>query len=144
MANAVYNSYKLNTLIGNINLTADDIRLALVTSSYSPDIDNDTVYASIVSGDYEVVTGGGYVTSGVILSGTTVTQVNEEDAALFDAEDVLWASSTITARGGVIFKDSGSSATSPLICYIDFGSTQSSVNSNFTISWATSGIMYLS
>jgi hypothetical protein len=62
---------------------------------------------------------------------------------VFDADDVVWTSSTITARGAVLYKDTGTPSTSPLICYIDFGSNKSSNGADFTIQWSSSGILKL-
>jgi len=139
MPNSVYNSYKKNVFNGGIDLENDTIRMALMTSAYSPDVDAEQYYSDVTA--FEVSTGGGYVTSGTVMTGKVVSADNTNDKAVFDADDVVYAASTISARGALIFKDTGDSTTSPLICWSDFGSNKSSVGGNFTISWSVSGIM---
>ena len=60
---------------------------------------------------------------------------------MFDADDATWDPSTITARGAVIYKDTGVPTTSPLIAYIDFASDKSSSGDRFKIVWSTTGIL---
>ena len=140
MANQVYNSFKKNSMVGAINLSADTIKVALVTSAYVVDIDAHQFYSDITG---EVV-GAGYTTSGATLSGVTVTTDLSNDRSVFDASGVTWASSTITAAGAVIYKVNGTPATSPLIGFIDFGGSKSSSNGDFVIQWNTDGILTLS
>ena len=117
----------------------DDIKLALVTSTYVPNIDTHKFFSSVTN---EVV-GAGYTADGQSLVGNAVTQDDTNDEGKFDANDVVWAASTITARAGVLYKDTGVAATSPLICYFDFGSDITSTVGNFTVAWATTGILTL-
>ena len=138
MASVVYNSYKLDALDANIDLSADTIKIALVTSTYTPDIDTHAFFDDITN---EVV-GTGYTAGGETLAVTT-SQDNTDDEGVFDATDVTWATSTITARGAVIYKSTGVAATSPLICYIDFGADKTSSNGDYTISFNAEGILNL-
>lgn len=138
MANTVYNSFKKDLLAANIDLDADTIKVMLVTSSYTPDPDNHDYINDVNS--YEV-SGTGYTAGGATLSNKSVTQDNTDDEGVFDADDVTWSNSTITARGAVLYKDTGNTSTSPLICYFDFGSDQSSSNGDFTIQWNAEGIL---
>ena len=140
MSNQVYNSFKKNSMVGAINLSADTIKVALVTSAYVVDIDAHQFYSDITG---EVV-GAGYTTSGATLSGVTITTDLTNDRSIFDASDVTWASSTITAAGAVIYKVNGTPATSPLIGFIDFSGSKSSSNGDFVIQWNTDGILTLS
>lgn len=140
MANQVYNSFKKNSMVGSINLSADTIKVALVTSAYTVDIDAHQYYSDITG---EVV-GAGYTTSGATLSGVTVTTDLANDRSVFDASDVTWASSTITAAAAVIYKVGAAAASSPLIGFVDFGGSKSSSNGDFVIQWNTDGILTLS
>ncbi|WP_203231419.1 hypothetical protein [Nocardioides caldifontis] len=51
-----------------------------------------------------------------------------------------WSSSTITARYAVIYVSTGTSSTSPLLCYVDFGQDVSTTDGTFQITWAPGGI----
>jgi hypothetical protein len=140
MANQVYNSFKRDSMVGAFNLSADTLKVVLVTSAYVPDIDTHSKYSDIT----DEVVGVGYTTSGSTLAGVVVSADLTGDKAVLDANDVTWASSTITAAAAVIFKQNSTPALSPLIGYIDFGGSKSSSNGDFVIQWNTSGILTLS
>jgi restriction endonuclease S subunit len=134
---AFYNNYKEQTLNGGIALATDTIKVALLTSSYIPDIDAHANFSDLTN---EVV-GTGYTSGGKTLTTPVVSQDNTNNLGKFDADDVTWASSTLTARYAVAYKDTGTPATSALISYIDFGSDKSSSAGDFIIQWNASGII---
>ena len=78
------------------------------------------------------VTGTGYTSGGaaVTLTVAAVDTANNDIEVTCSAP--IWPSSTISAAGGIIYKDSGSAATDPLISVIDFGGTITSTNGTFT------------
>lgn len=137
MASAVYNSFKKKIADGSIDLDTDTIKVALVTSSYTVDIDVHDFFDDITN----EVTGTGYSAGGATLASKVVTVDNTNDRAYFDADDATWATSTITARGAVIYKSTGVSSTSALICYIDFGSNITSTGATFTLAFNANGIL---
>lgn len=124
---------------GGIDLDTDTIKVALVTSSYTPDIDAHDNFDDITN----EVSGTGYTAGGATLGSVTVTVDNTDNEGVFDAADTSWASSTITARGAVIYKSTGTASTSKLICYVDFGSDVTSTSSTFQITWNSEGILNL-
>ena len=139
MADVIYNDFKKNIMNGNIDLDTDTIKVMLVTSAYTPDQDNHEFMNQVTN----EVTGTGYTAGGASLANKAVTADDTDNEGVFDADDVTWATSTITARGAVLYKDTGASTTSPLICYIDFTADKSSSNGNFTIQWNAEGILNL-
>ena len=136
----IYNSFKQKIMDGSIDLDTDTIKVCLVTSSYTVSQDDHEDYADITN---EVANGNGYATEGATLANKAVTKDNTNNLGKFDADDVSWAASTITARGAIIYVDSGTDATSWFICYIDFGANKSSSSGTFTISWHADGIITL-
>lgn len=144
MANEVYNSFKKNigeALVDWSDNSTTTIKIMLVTSGYAVDIDGDTVVSDITN---EVASGGGYTTGGEDITTRSVVQDNATDLAKYDGDDIVWATSTITARGAIIYKDTGTPSTSPLVAYIDFVTDQESLNADFTIQWSTDGIFTVS
>lgn len=146
MASVITNAFK-GRLLGDdsqistaVNLKTDTIKLMLVTSSYTPDIDAD-VFVSTPD-DNEVGNSGTYAAGGATLSVTCSTD-DTDDEGVFDATDVSFTSATITARYAVIYKSTGTATTSPIVCVIDFGSNQSSSNGTFSIAFAAEGIINL-
>ena len=112
---------------------------ALVTNAYTPDIDAHEFFDDITN---EVV-GVGYTADGAEITTKTVTQDDANDRAQFDGDDVEWTGATITARAAVIWKDTGTDATSPLMRYHDFGEDKSTTGTTFKITWGATGIMHV-
>jgi hypothetical protein len=141
MASAIYNSFKRDIMNGSIDLDTDTIKGMLVTSTYSANIDTHTKRSDITN----EVSGTGYSAGGASLANKTVTADNTNDRAAFDADDLSWSTSTITARGLVLYKSrGGASSADELICYIDFGSDITSTASTFSVVFNASGILLLS
>lgn len=137
MASVIYNSFFADRDKGLIDLDLDTIKVMLVTSTYTPNIDTHTKRSDVTN---EVV-GAGYVSGGETLANTTVTQDNTGDQSVFDADNVTWATSTITARGAVLYKSTGVAANDNLITYLDFTTDRISTAGNFTLTWDALGIL---
>lgn len=138
MASALYNSGKVKLGNGSIDWDTDTIKLALVTDSYTPDIDAHDFWDDVSAN--EVSASGSYSAGGVTLT-TQVTQDNTNNRAVFDANDVAITTFTGNFRYGVFYKSTGVAGTSPLIGYIDFtGSTVSAVGATVSITVNTAGI----
>lgn len=143
MADVIYNRFKMGLLQGDFDFldAGDDIKVALTTSSYSPDVDAHEDFADITN---EVPGTGNYTSGGQSVANQTVTQDDTDDEGVFDGDDISWANSTIAnARYGIIYQDTGTPATSLLIAALDFVSDQSTSNTEFKITWNAEGIVNL-
>lgn len=142
MASGIYNNYKARALgLGTmVDLDGDTIKIALLTSSYTPDFDAHDFYDDVSAN--EVGASGTYSAGGATLT-VSLSQDNTDNEGVFDATDVSFTGATITARYAVIYKSTGVSSTSPLIALIDFGSDQTSTAGTFAISFASEGIINL-
>lgn len=139
MANLLYNSFKADIGNGNIdwdNNSTTTIKVMLVTSAYAVDIDNHTVISDILN----EVSGTGYTAGGNALLNRAITVDTVNNVAHYNGDNVTWVSSTITAAFAIVYKDTGTPTTSPLIAYIDFGGNKSSSAGDFTIQWNADGI----
>ena len=139
MADIIFNSYKADLLNSNIDHVADTVKVMLVTSTYTPDQDLHDFKDDVTN----EVTGTGYTAGGASLASKTVTQDNTDNEGVFDAADLTWSASTITARGAVMYKSTGVDATSPLMVFFDFVTDQSSSAGDFTLQWGSEGIVNL-
>lgn len=140
MASVIYNSFKRDIMNGALDLDTDTIKVMLVTSSYTADQDAHTKRSDVTN----EVSGTGYSAGGSALANKAVTADNTDNEGVFDADDLTWSTSTITARGAVLYKSrGGASSADELICYIDFGSDKSSSAGNFTLQWDSEGIINL-
>jgi hypothetical protein len=137
-----YNDGKKNILNATIDLDGDTIKVALVTSTYSPDIDNDADFGDITN---ELAASGGYTARGQALDNLVITADDVNNRAVLDGDDETFSALTPSApfRYGIIYKDTGTDATSFLIAYIDFEVDQDSNGSDYTIEWNSSGILYI-
>ena len=138
MPSKLYGNFLLKALNKEVDFDTDTIKVALLSSSYTPDQDAHD-YLNDVS-TYEV-SGTGYTAGGNTLGSKTATYDSANNVVILDAADTTWSSSTITARYAVVYDSTGTSSTSALIGYVDFGSDQSSTNGNFTITWDSTGIV---
>lgn len=141
MADLIYNSFRA-ALAGDaaisstpIDFEADTIKLALFTSTHTPSAAN--TYISDLTN--EVAAGGGYSTGGATVTGITVTYSGA--TATITSSAVTWSTSTITARYAVLYKDSGTPTTSPLIALYDFTTDKSSSSGDFTVTPNASGLL---
>ena len=118
---------------GEIDLLADDIKAALLLN-HTPNKTNDRF--SDVSGDE--VTGAGYSAGGVSLT-TKVISVSSSNV-VFNADDVEWDPSTITADSVIIYKDAVAAADCRLIVHLTFGEVLKSSNDRFRVQFHPTGI----
>lgn len=107
MANALYDTGRAAFLLGDIDWAADNIKAVLVDSAdYTVDLATHQFLSDIPSGG-RVATSGNF-------TGKTTT------AGVADADDItLTGVSGDQSEAVVIYRDSGSPATSQLIAYID-------------------------
>ena len=102
MSNALYAKGKQKMLAGQIDFSSHPLKVALVSNAYPQSLASDEFLASV---------------SAYVLN-TAKPIVNPTIAlGVFDADDVTFAavSAGAVAEGVVIYKDTGSAATSPLI-----------------------------
>lgn len=128
------------TAANAFDFDTDEFKVALVKSGYTPNVDTDDFWND-VSG--EEVSGTGYTAGGVKLTSLAVTYDSATNEARWDAADAEWTTSTITARYAVVYKNTGTSTTSPLVLYVDFGENKVSSAGTFKIVWNAIGLLYI-
>lgn len=127
---------------GSIDWDTDTIKLALVTSSYTPDIDAHDFFDDVSAN--EVAASGSYAAGGVTLT-CQVTQDNTNNRVIYDANDVSITGFSGSFRYGVFYKSTGVASTSALLGYIDFtGSTITVSGGTVSITVNAAGIFNLS
>lgn len=125
MASAHYNITLASYLTGGLNLSSDTIKVRLVrTSGYTfaqtHDFANDLPAAIVTD----------------VTLGSKAIATTSADGGTFDAADAVFtavgAGAAIDAL--VIYKDTGVSSTSPLLCYID-GFSVTPNGGDITVQW---------
>jgi hypothetical protein len=140
MASVIYNTFKQRLMDGEVDFDTDQFYVFLSSNAFTPNADTQNVYTDVSASE---ITGVNYVAGGTLLTGVTVTLNLSTDKAILTANNVTWASSTITARYCTIYKKAGSSPVSWLVASFDFGSDKSSSAGDFTVQWNASGIIDL-
>ena len=140
----VYHSYRNKVSAGTstVDLINDDIKVMLVTSSYTPDVVNDYFLDNVTS---EVILGVTYTPSGGP-SLSTKTMLNDVNYSMFDFDNIT----VLTDPDGfdnamyfVMYKNTGVAATSELICLGEFGGPKSIKLVDLEISIPTAGLIGL-
>ena len=132
--NYMCTSFKQGLLQAQHNFTASTghtFKLAMYTNSASFDASTTDYTAT------NEVSGTGYSAGGGTL--TNVTPTTSGTTALTDFADLTFASSTITARGALIYNTTtgGGTGTTDSVVILDFGSDKSSSAGDFTIVFPT-------
>lgn len=135
MPNTIYNRFHTNMANKIIDWEADDIRVALVSSAYTPNKD-DTQWSDVSGNE---ISGTGYSAGGEQLSNASVTQDDSNDLTKMDGDDITWQTATVTAYYAVLY-DSTLGANDLIEC-VDFGADKSSSEGDFKIQWDASGIL---
>jgi len=140
---------------GDLN-TFPMFRQLWMTGSIAPDFNSWTVYCALLSTltaagiaamDFfddltECAAGGVYAAGGASVSAQTISV--SATYPIWMAANVTWAaqaSSPTNARWAVLYRNSGTTSTSPLIAYLDLGSDRNLVTGDLTIAWNSGGIM---
>ena len=106
--------------------TGNTFKIALFTSSATLSAST-TAYATT-----NEVSGTGYTAGGNTL--TNVDPTTSGTTALTDFSDTTWSSSSITARGCLIYNSSTTAGSANrAVCALDFGADKTSTSGDFTI-----------
>ena len=125
---------------GDLSNAGVVVKCLLMTSSASISQENWETLTDVNTDGHEV-SGTGYSAGGA--EATTKTATESTKVTTFDADNVTWSSSTITARYSVLYLSTGTAGTSYLIGYADFDADKSSSSGDFTVQWDASGILTL-
>jgi hypothetical protein len=126
-AQAVVGQYG-TTAARRVDWVTDTILCSLHTSTYTPDQDAHDFFNDTSN----EVSGGGY--SRQTLGTKSVNYDSATNTVSLRAANTSFSSLTATFRYALIWKDTGSTATSPLLGFVDLGA-QSTSATTFTIDW---------
>lgn len=143
MASGVYfNKFFTGLMSGTINLLSGDVKVMLMTASYTPDLVTHQYRSHITAN--EIPNGNGYTTGGIALSSRTLTADTTNKKVKLSAANLQWPAATISARYGVVYYNTGDPATSTLLKLIDFLALKvSGGGGNFNLTWDANGVLAL-
>jgi len=132
MANAIYPKAKQKFLDALIDMPTDTIKIALIDTA---------LYTYSAAHEFYSSASAAQVGTPVTLASKTIT------SGVFDADNVTFTSVTgASVEALIIYKDTGSAATSPLIMYIDVAASGLPVTpngNNIDVQFNASGIFAL-
>lgn len=133
-----YGNAFVTTFTKKSNWASDAAKCSLHTSTYSVDQDADDFWNDATN----EVTSTNYTTGGVSVgSGLTATYTGGTNVYALDGSDATWTTVTFTMRYGVVYNSTpGTSATDPLLMYVNAGADQTVSAANFSIVWDSAGI----
>ena len=127
-------SFKVALLDGEMDFSSDTsqaFKIALYTSDATLDA---TTTAYSVTNE---VSGTGYTAGGNTLTiGTNPKSDTGSTVAYLNFSSTTWTSSSITARGALIYKAGG---TTPAIAVLDFGADKTTLNETFGVTFPVAG-----
>lgn len=121
--------------------TSDSSEPTWPTTDGNTVTDNTVTWECIEDGDinYHEVSGTGYTAGGQEISNKTLEQSAGD--TVFDGDNVLWGSSTITARYLIVYDDIPTAdEDKKLLAYLDFGENKSTSSADFEVQWNADGI----
>jgi len=141
----VYDSYLKGMLSGEftafVDHDLDTFKIAMATVTYTPNRATHDYFNDVTN----EVTGTNYTAGGNACANPAVTV--SANVIKFDADDpATWSQSGSgfsDARIAVLYKATGTAATSNLIAYNDFGASKGNVDGDFTIELDAAGIATL-
>lgn len=137
MAATAYGNAAAKAFNKEVDWNDGNVKVALVTSAYTFNKDTHD-YFDDITGE---VTGTGYTAGGAALVNPTATYDAATDKVILDADDLTWSTATITARGAVVYYNTGVATTSPVLCFVDFTTDKTSTAGDFKIAWGAGGIL---
>lgn len=120
------------------------VKLALVTSTFTPAIDTQDFWDDLVANE---VSGTNYTAGGLSITNRSASAPSSGVVTL-DADDPATISQDAAgftdARYAILYKATGTNSTSPLIAYYDLTSDRGNVDGDLSFTLDASGIMTVS
>lgn len=116
-------------------------KLMLLNDTHVPNAGTQEFVSHVVANEITDA-GGVYTAGGVAVAGKA--SVADTNNYYLDATDqVIGPGASLNFRYGILFKDTGNQATSPIRTQIDFLANQIVVNGTCTIQWNALGVIHI-
>ena len=126
---------------GTLDWQANTIRVALLNQNFVPNLGASDPLFSIAQGSQ--ISGPGYTSGGRTLTNKLLGYSSTLLRTTLWADPAVWEDSTLTAHWALIYRDTGSALSSPLIAIAGDGSPVSSNLASLTVSWPN-GVLQVS
>lgn len=116
---------------------ATTVKCALLDNTVAPDQDADEFFDDLTN----EISGTGYTAGGEEITTKAVSVDTASNETRLDGDDVSWSAASFTARYAIVYMDSGTPSTSPLLGYVDFGGDETVSAGTFSITWDSTGVL---
>src|SRR5262245_59262714 len=124
-----------NLVEAEVGWVTGPINVALMGAGFTFDQDLPEVWGDVSASE---ASGTGYTAGGVAIANRAVTLDLPSNESRLMGDPVQWTSSSISARGAVIYATPGAK---PVLGYVDFTSDRTSENGLFRIEWPATGVL---
>jgi hypothetical protein len=131
----LYGKARESLWAGTINWVGGSVKAMACTASYTPDQDVHKFKSDVTN----ETSGTGYTAGGLTVTTKTAVYDGSTNTIVLDCDDTIWNSSSISLRYVVLYVDTGTASTSPLIGYVDQGSTLTSISGPIGVVWDATG-----
>lgn len=138
-----YGNGALHVGSGDVAYATDTIRAALLGSGYTIAKDTHEFFSDVSANE---VSGTGYTAGGEALASKNIAYDATSDEVRLSAADTVWDATggSLAANFAVVYKDTGTPSTSPLLGVVDFEGEVSATNDTFTVDWDdTRGVLVI-
>lgn len=116
-------------------------KIMLVQDAYTPNFDTHAFRSSVTN---EPGASGSYALGGSVITTTELTVASPAATQMkYVSADSSYTTTTITARGTVVYHNVGSAATDELFCANTFGSDVVTAGGTFTVQIPANGYFYI-
>lgn len=137
MPSYLTNKFKDLVLNGDIDLVADTFKI-MACNQFTVNVATQDFINSVSANQ---ITATGYTAGGQALTSKAIVRDNTDNRAYWDFANPSWTiTGTMTAQTFVIYKDTGTPSTSPIVAIIDTGAPQSRTDADFVLQLNTKGI----
>ena len=144
MSSFVTNEFFKEVLIGNVDLTDSNIKVALMNTNYTPNITDSTVTLGSPNEAEDTDASTTYVSGGSALDTPTIEIDVANNWATFKALNLEWLTTTFAsgkAPAYAVLYDS--TASNRLLAVIDLGGEQITVSESFKLNFSVNGVFRL-
>ncbi len=144
MASFVYDNAKEQILLGALNFSTDDMRVALLMTNTTADTEKDkvTILGFTTVDDFD---GTGYTAGGAALAGEAVVEDNANNRGEFSATNLTFSAlgaGTRQIAGALLYKFVTDFNSSLPVAWIDSGGFPITANGgDITLQWNAEGIL---
>lgn len=136
-----YNELKRFIADGTIDLDTDVFKVALLSSSYTPNATAHNKFADVSAS--EVANGNGYASGGVSVANLGLVMTGA--TLKWNLASPLWANLTKSFRYAVVYKvGTANSIVNPLVCYILLDDTPADIAvaaMDYSFVWGSGGVI---